>query len=150
MMGTSIDATKAEVARRTIAEKENSFVFVGDPKVNHKGVANAEGIQVINSAKTWKTMTSDEIVEQLRTSRAKITIIPGFKSANLKLMIAPEQFEGHQSVFIGRWFKTDSFIIMDTKPSTCEILIPEDIVRLKLSGLIQTGKCHLRNVVVAH
>lgn len=178
MMGTSIDATKAEVARRTIAEKENSFVFVGDPKVNHKGVANAEGIQVINSAKTWKTMTSDEIVEQLRTSRAKITIIPGFKSANLKLMIAPEQFEelnrrysDYDSRSIMKvlqengWFssieqvydlkgvgtnKTDSFIIMDTKPSTCEILIPEDIVRLKLSGLIQTGKCHLRNVVVAH
>ena len=59
--------------------KKKTAVFVGDPKVNHKGVANAEGIQVINSAKTWKTMTSDEIVEQLRTSRAKITIIPGFK-----------------------------------------------------------------------
>ncbi|MBO6369164.1 DUF2184 domain-containing protein [Enterococcus faecalis] len=160
MMGTSIDATKAEVARRTIAEKENSFVFVGDPKVNHKGVANAEGIQVINSAKTWKTMTSDEIVEQLRTSRAKITIIPGFKSANLKLMIAPEQFEelnrrysDYDSRSIMKvvqengWFssieqvydlkgvgtnKTDSFIIMDTKPSTCEILIPEDIVRLEV------------------
>ena len=28
--------------------------------------------------------------------------------------------------------KTDSFIIMDTKPSTCEILIPEDIVRLEV------------------
>ncbi|MCU2259582.1 DUF2184 domain-containing protein [Enterococcus faecalis] len=160
MMGTSIDATKAEVARRTIAEKENSFVFVGDPKVNHKGVANAEGIQVINSAKTWKTMTSDEIVEQLRTSRAKITIIPGFKSANLKLMIAPEQFEElnrrysdydlrsiMKVVQENGWFssieqvydlkgvgtnKTDSFIIMDTKPSTCEILIPEDIVRLEV------------------
>ena len=160
MMGTSIDATKAEVARRTIAEKENSFVFVGDPKVNHKGVANAEGIQVINSAKTWKTMTSDEIVEQLRTSRTKITIIPGFKSANLKLMIAPEQFEelnrrysDYDSRSIMKvlqengWFssieqvydlkgvgtnKTDSFIIMDTKPSTCEILIPEDIVRLEV------------------
>ncbi|EIP8061267.1 hypothetical protein Q9Q_00014 [Enterococcus faecalis EnGen0078] len=160
MMGTSIDATKAEVARRTIAEKENSFIFVGDPKVNHKGVANAEGIQVINSPKKWKEMTSEEIVEQLRTSRAKITIIPGFKGSSLKLLVAPEQYEElnrrygeydarsiMKVVQENGWFSSieqvydlkgvgtdnsDSFIIMDTKPSTCEILLPEDIVRLEV------------------
>ncbi len=159
MLGNSVDSTKAEIARRTIAEKENSFIFTGDKKVNHKGVVNAEGIQVINSPKKWADMTSDEIVEQVRKSRAKITIIPGFKGANLKMMVAPEQYEElnrRYSDYDARsimkvlqdngWFTsieqvydlsgvgtsgTDSFVIMDTKPSTCEILLPEDIVRLQ-------------------
>lgn len=93
LVGQSVDATKTETARRAIAEKENSIIFTGDPKVNVKGIANADGIQVVNVAKTWKTATSDEIVEQVRTTRAKITVIPGYRTASLKMLVSSTQYE---------------------------------------------------------
>lgn len=157
MTGQSVDTTKVAVARRAIAEKENSMIFVGDAKVNLKGVVNADGIQVLNATKTFATSTPEEIVEQLRVSKAKITTIPGYRSASLDLLLPPEQYEilGRRyneydprttlEVIKGHgWFKnikpvsdlekqgtggTDSAIIMDTTPLTCEILIPMDIVR---------------------
>lgn len=159
MNGQSVDTTKAEVARRAIAEKENSIIFVGDTSVNLKGVANADGIQVINAAKTFATATSEEIVEMIRKARAKITTIPGYRTAQLKLMVAPNQYEelnrryGEyeartilQVIEGNRWFSsiepvadlegvgtggTDSMIIMDTRSSTCEILLPMDITRFE-------------------
>ena len=159
LVGQSVDATKTETARRAIAEKENSIIFTGDPKVNVKGIANADGIQVVNVSKTWKTATSDEIVEQVRTTRAKITVIPGYRTASLKMLVSSTQYEElnrRYSDFDSRtilkvieenqWFesiipvsdldkagtnKTDCFIIMDTRSSTCEILLPMDVVRFE-------------------
>lgn len=49
MIGQSVDTVKAEIARRAIAEKENSIIFTGDASVNLKGVVNAEGIQDLHS-----------------------------------------------------------------------------------------------------
>lgn len=43
-MGILIDVIKVEVVWCIIVEKENSFIFVGDFKVNYKGVVNVEGI----------------------------------------------------------------------------------------------------------
>lgn len=157
MVGQSADATKAETARRAIAEKENSMIFTGDTKVDLKGVANATGIQVMNADKTFATMTSEEIVDTFRKARAKIVTIPGMRTSTLKLMIAALPFEELSRRYSDQdprtilevikghgWFSdilpvydlakvgtanTDSFIIMDTASSTCEILLPMDIMR---------------------
>ena len=159
LTGQPVDALKAETARRAIAEKENNLVFVGDEKVGIKGAANAEGIQVVNSDKTWKDMTSDEIIEQVRLARMNITVLPGYGGAQLALLLPPWQFEEltrRYSDFDARSLReviagknlftsiervpdlakigtqgTDSLIIMDTSPSTCEILLPMDAVRLQ-------------------
>lgn len=157
MAGQSADATKAETARRAIAEKENSIIFVGDEKVGLKGVVNADGIHVINESKTFAAMTSDEIVESIRKARAKIVTIPGMRTAKLKLLIesgAYEELSRRYGEYDSRtilkviegnnWFqsivpvsdlagvgttKSNSFVVMDTAPSTCEILLPMDITR---------------------
>lgn len=159
LTGQSVDATKSETARRAIAEKENSFIFTGDAKVDVKGVVNADGIQVINSAKTWANSTSDEIVEDVRKARAKITTIPGYRTASLKMLVPSQQYEElnrRYSDYDSRtilkviegnsWFEsitpvydldgagtggTDCLIIMDTRSSTCEILLPMDIQRFE-------------------
>ena len=159
LTGQSVDATKSETARRAIAEKENSFIFSGDVKVGVKGVVNGEGIQVMNAPKKWKDATSEEIVEQVRQARAKITTIPGFRTASLKLIVSSEQYEQldrRYGEYDARtilkviqergWFSSieavydldgagtsgsDCFIIMDTRPSTCEILLPMDITRFE-------------------
>lgn len=159
MTGQPVDSTKAATARRAIAEKENSLVWVGDSAVGIKGVAQADGIQVVNSDKKWKEMTSEEIIEQLRLARSNITVLPGYDASQMVLLLPPVQFEEltrRYSDFDSRtlrkvineneWFtdikrvadmkgvgsdKTDSLIIMDVSPSTCEILLPMDVVRLQ-------------------
>lgn len=156
-MGQSVDSTKAETARRAIAEKENSMVFVGDAKHKLKGVVNADGIQVINAAKKFAEMTSAEIVDEIRKARSKIVIIPGMRTARLKLMLASpayEELERRYSDYDSRsikaviqgngWFESivpvydldgagatgsDCMIIMDTAPITCQILLPMEITR---------------------
>ena len=157
MTGQSVDTTKVAVARRAIAEKENSIIFVGDEKVNLKGVVNAEGIQVENASKTFAASTPKEIVDLLRVAKGKITTIPGYRHASLDLLLPPKQYElldQRYSEYDSRtvlevlkghgWFNsiepvsdlekqgtsnTDCFIIMDTTPLTCEILITMDITR---------------------
>src|SRR5699024_3416762 len=159
MAGQPVDSTKAEIARRAIAEKENSMIFVGDKKVGLKGVANADGIQVVNAPKTFATMTSEEIVETIRKARSKITTIPGMRTSRLKLLVASQPYEeldrrygeydarSIKTIIQGNgWFDqiipvydldgagesgSDSLIIMDTAPSTCEILLPMDITRFE-------------------
>lgn len=157
MVGQAVDTAKAEIARRAIAEKENSIIFTGDTSVGLKGVVNAEGIQIQAAEKKFSEMTSEEIVETIRKARAKITTIPGFRTATLKLMIAPQSYEELnrrynefeprtilQVINSNGWFQSivpvydlegvgttdsDCLIIMDTAPSTCEILLPLDITR---------------------
>ncbi|GGC98086.1 DUF2184 domain-containing protein [Enterococcus wangshanyuanii] len=157
MTGNSVDTTKVDVARRAISEKENNMIFVGDESVKLKGVVNADGIQVMNASKKFKDATSEEIVEMIREARAKITTIPGYRTAKLKLMVSPQQYEllnRRYSEFDPRtilqvieghkWFssidpvadlenqgtaKSDCLLIMDVTPLTCEILIPMDITR---------------------
>lgn len=100
MTNTPVDTTKAAVARRAIAEKENKLAWVGDAKYGIKGVANATGIQsesVAAGASTdteWAGKTSAEILEDVRKARAKITVLPGHgSSSNLYLLVPAEQYE---------------------------------------------------------
>jgi len=46
LTGTSVDASKAGVARRAVSEKENRLTWIGDSDYNIQGLANAEGIQI--------------------------------------------------------------------------------------------------------
>jgi hypothetical protein len=166
MTGQTVDATKAETARRAIAEKENSLAFSGDPKFNIVGLANATGIQVANAeangasnSTNWKSKTPAQIEEEIRVTRAKITVLPGYGGATLALALPPEQFElldKRYSDFDSRtlkevirahgWFAdivrvpdlaksgtggTASMLIMDTSRTTAELLIPMDITRLE-------------------
>lgn len=166
MTGQTVDATKAETARRAIAEKENSLAFSGDPKFNIVGLSNATGIQVANAeangasnSTNWKSKTPAQIEEEIRVTRAKITVLPGYGGATLALALPPEQFElldKRYSDFDSRtlkevirahgWFAdivrvpdlaksgtggTASMLIMDTSRTTAELLIPMDITRLE-------------------
>src|SRR5579875_3449638 len=100
MTGTTVDATKAAVARRAVAEKENKIAWIGDPDYNIKGVVNVAGIQIENvsqgaSGQTkWSSKTGAEIIEDIRKLRKKITVLPGHgASSNLCLCVPADQYE---------------------------------------------------------
>ncbi|AKO92701.1 major capsid protein [Priestia filamentosa] len=91
MAGITVDSTKAEIARRAIAEKENRIIWHGDTDHNIPGVVNAEGIQTTAvdagaSGKTeWKDKTGKEIVADIRKARNLINRLPGHTANTLIL-----------------------------------------------------------------
>jgi hypothetical protein len=96
----SVDATKADVARRAAAEKENAIAWIGEPNYNIKGVVNSTGIQIAavdpgaNNQTKWTQKTSAEIVEDIRKLRKKVTVLPGHaSSSDLVLAVPADQFE---------------------------------------------------------
>lgn len=100
MTGTTVDATKAAVARRAVAEKENKLAWIGDPDYNILGAVNTPGIQIENVAQgasghtDWDKKTGAEIVEDIRKLRKKVTVLPGHSnSSNLVLCVPAEQYE---------------------------------------------------------
>ncbi|MBM5675602.1 DUF2184 domain-containing protein [Listeria seeligeri] len=166
MTGQSVDANKAATVRRGIAEKENKLAWVGDSKYNIQGIATAAGIQVEavgnNAAGTstkWAQKSSEEVIEELRKLRKRITILPGYGDAALVLALPPDQYEElnrRYSDFDSRtllkviqdnqWFaqikrvadlkgvglnNSDSLLIFHSEPETAELLLPMDITRLQ-------------------
>lgn len=94
----SIDTTKASAARRAIAEKENSFFYIGSSAHNAKGLVNATGIQTYSvpqnegaTSTKWKDKTPKEILTDIRTTRAKVNVKPGINPDTL--LLPPDQFE---------------------------------------------------------
>ncbi|MDT3762979.1 DUF2184 domain-containing protein [Priestia filamentosa] len=91
MAGITVDSTKAEIARRAIAEKENRIIWHGDADHNIPGVVNAEGIQTTAvdagaSGKTeWRDKTGKEIVADIRKARNLINRLPGHTANTLIL-----------------------------------------------------------------
>lgn len=91
MADITVDSTKAEIARRAIAEKENRIIWHGDTDHNIRGVVNAEGIQTAAvdagaSGKTeWKDKTGKEIVVDVRKARNLINRLPGHTANTLIL-----------------------------------------------------------------
>lgn len=163
LAGMSVDATKAATVRRAIAEKENKIAWIGDADYGIVGVVNAPGIQVEAVAQgksgstKWKDKTSEEIVEDCRKLRAKITVLPGYGSANLILAVPPAQFEELNRRYSdydartimrvieeNKWFtkivrvpdlagagtsKSDSLLILNNDPETTQLVIPMDLTR---------------------
>ncbi|QBO37273.1 DUF2184 domain-containing protein [Periweissella cryptocerci] len=156
-MGMNLDAEKADTVRRAIAEKENKMAFIGDASVGLKGLTNAVGIKVEAAAATWAESTPEEIVEQIRVARSRITVIPGYSNAPLNLVIAANQYEllnkrynQYEPKTILElirgygWFEeiksltdllgvgtggTNSFMVYENTSRTAELLIPRDITR---------------------
>ncbi|WP_156488372.1 DUF2184 domain-containing protein [Fictibacillus phosphorivorans] len=98
LSGRPVEATKAETARKAIAEKENRLVWIGDATHNILGVTNAVGIQVMAVANNaggtstkWKDKTGREIVADLRTARKAVNKLPGH-TANT-LVVTPDAME---------------------------------------------------------
>ncbi|AJI25038.1 DUF2184 domain-containing protein [Priestia megaterium] len=98
MAGQPIETTKADTARKAIAEKENRIVWIGDAKHNILGVTNAEGIQTIaidqNKAGTstkWADKTGKEIVSDLRKARSAVNRLPGHNADTL--VVTPDMME---------------------------------------------------------
>ncbi|WP_419882782.1 DUF2184 domain-containing protein [Peribacillus sp. B-H-3] len=98
MSGRPVEATKADTARKAIAEKENRIVWIGDAKHNILGVTNAEGIQILaldkngaGASTKWKDKTGQEIVSDLRKARTTINRLPGH-TANT-LVVTPDGME---------------------------------------------------------
>lgn len=166
MTGTPVDAAKAATVRRGIAEKENKLAWLGDPDHNIQGVATAEGIQVeavgMNAGGTstkWADKTSEEIVEEVRKLRKRITVLPGYGDAQLVLAVPPDQYEEmnrRYSDYDARtvmkviqdngWFTSikrvadlkgagingaDSLLIFHNDRETVELILPMDITRLQ-------------------
>lgn len=163
LAGTSVDSTKAATVRRAIAEKENKMAWIGDDDYKIVGIVNAPGIQTVavaqngNGKTKWADKTSEEIVEDVRKARAKITILPGYGSANLVLAVPPSQFEELNRRYSdydartimkviqdNQWFtkiirvadlagvgtsKSDSMLIFNNDPETTQLVIPMDLTR---------------------
>jgi hypothetical protein len=98
LSGRPVESTKAETARKAIAEKENRLVWIGDTTHNILGVTNAVGIQVMAVANNaggtstkWKDKTGREIVADLRTARKAVNKLPGH-TANT-LVVTPDAME---------------------------------------------------------
>lgn len=94
----NIDTTKASAARRAIAEKENSFFYIGSPSHNAKGIVNATGIQTYavpqNEGATstkWKDKTPKERLADIKAARSKVNVKPGLTPDTL--LLPPEQNE---------------------------------------------------------
>lgn len=98
LAGRPIEPTKADTARKAIAEKENRLVWIGDEKHGIRGVTNATGIQTMsvanNAAGTstlWTDKTGKEIVADIRKARSAINRLPGH-TANT-LVVTPDAME---------------------------------------------------------
>lgn len=166
LTGTSVDATKAATARRAIAEKENQLAWLGSEPHGMQGIATATGIQVeavpSNKAGTstkWKDKTPEEIIEDLRQLRKRITVLPGYGGSSLVLALPADQYEDLNRRYSdydvrtilkviqdNQWFasirrvadlkgaginKSDSFLILDNSDETAELLLPMDVTRLE-------------------
>ena len=90
--GMSIDTTKAGVARRVVAEKENKLAFVGDSNYNISGLLNTTGIQsdLVDNTGTgdtteWVNKTGLQIIADIRQARAKVDKLPGHTADTLVL-----------------------------------------------------------------
>lgn len=97
MLGIPLDATKAELVRKAIAEKENQLAFVGDSKYNIKGLTNLTGVQILAASTneggktTWADKTGDEIVSDILTAKGKVDILNGHEANVLLLTAAAKQ-----------------------------------------------------------
>lgn len=101
MMNMPVDASKAETARRAIAEKENRLIWHGDAKYGIRGAVNAEGIQTVavdagaSAATEWAEKTGKEIVADIRKARNLVNRLPGHTANTLVLTPgAMEALEG--------------------------------------------------------
>ncbi|MEK4883472.1 encapsulin [Bacillus sp. FSL W8-0223] len=163
LAGTSVDTTKAATVRRAIAEKENKIAWIGDSDYGLVGVVNAPGIQTVavdqgsKGSTKWKDKDGNEILEDIRKTRAKITILPGYGSASLVLAVPPAQFEElnrrysdydarsiMKVVEDNQWFTkivrvpdlvgvgtngSDSMLIFNNDPETIQLVLPMDLTR---------------------
>lgn len=98
MANRPIETTKAGIARKAVAEKENKLAWIGDADYNITGLVNAEGIQVVNVADNeggtstnWKDKTGMEIIADLRSARNKVNKLPGHNADTL--VLPPDQYE---------------------------------------------------------
>lgn len=164
LQGTAVDTSKAITVRRAIAEKENKIAWKGDPAYNIVGVVNAAGIQVAAvdangtaSSTKWTDKTPEQIVEDVRILRKKITTLPGYGAANLVLALPPDQYEelnrrysDYDSRTIMKviegnsWFKSivrvpdlvgagtagsDCLLILNNDADNVQLVVPLDITR---------------------
>lgn len=99
-----VEVTKADTARKAIAEKENKLVWMGDKDHNILGVVNATGIQVLavpnNEAGTstkWKDKKGVEIVEDIKKAKNLVNKLPGHEADTL--LVAAEKYEHLEKVY---------------------------------------------------
>lgn len=99
-----VEVTKADTARKAIAEKENKLVWMGDKEHNILGVVNATGIQVLavpnNEAGTstkWKEKKGVEIVEDIKKAKNLVNKLPGHIADTL--LVAADQYEHLEKVY---------------------------------------------------
>lgn len=103
MTGVPIETTKADTARKAIAEKENSIAFAGDSKYNIKGLTAVTGIQIYavpqgaSTKTTWADKTADEIVADIRKAKNKVNKLNGHTADTL--LVTPDSFEQLEKPF---------------------------------------------------
>lgn len=99
-----VEVTKADTARKAIAEKENKLVWMGDKDHNILGVVNATGIQVLavnnnagGTSTKWKDKTGVEIVEDIKKAKNLVNKLPGHMADTL--LVAADQYEHLEKVY---------------------------------------------------
>ncbi|MFF5994274.1 family 1 encapsulin nanocompartment shell protein [Lysinibacillus sp. KU-BSD001] len=99
-----IEVTKADTARKAIAEKENKLVWIGDEDHNILGVVNATGIQVLavdnnagGASTKWKDKTGEEILEDIKKAKNLVNKLEGHEADTL--LVSSEQFEHLEKVY---------------------------------------------------
>lgn len=106
-----VEVTKADTARKAIAEKENNLVWIGDTKHNIRGIVNSTGIQVLavdtNAAGTkteWAEKTGIEVVEDIKKAKNLINKLPGHMADTL--IVTPDSFEQLEKVYNAQTMQT--------------------------------------------
>lgn len=163
MANVPVDSAKAGVARRAVAEKENKLVWIGDANYGIKGLVNKTGIQTTSVAQgvkgstKWKDKTGAEIVEDVRVTRALITVLPSMSDTPLTLALTATAYEEagkRYSDYDSRsvldvirsmsWFDSivsvpdlagkgtagsDCMLIFDASEENMQLVLPLDIMR---------------------
>lgn len=90
--GRAVEPTKAGVARRIIAERENELVFVGDSQLGLEGLVNATGLNTYDvpqdsdsDGTEWQYKTGLEIISDIREARKKVNSVDGQSADTLVL-----------------------------------------------------------------
>lgn len=99
-----VETTKADTARKAIAEKENKLVWIGDATHNINGIVNTTGIQVLavdtNAAGTkteWAEKSGVEVVEDIKKAKNLVNKLPGHMADTL--IVTPDSFEQLEKVY---------------------------------------------------
>lgn len=93
MSGLPLDAERAELARETIARKNDEIIASGESSIGVTGFYNNSGVSlVIPTTGTWLTATADQIVDDLLKLERAIIVDSNAVESPDTVVLSPSQF----------------------------------------------------------